>query len=414
MTPAGASAMAFVTDITERVRATELLRQATTALQERTVELERRAVQLSQLAAELTLAEQRAREQLAKTLHDDLLQLLFSARLKVDRLATGRASPDPPGLAARARSEIDETIAAARSLSIELFPPVLYEGSLPSALAWLAEWKQQKYGLVVQLSADPRANPERKDLRLLLFESIRELLFNVVKHANVDRVAVDLTIGGEGALEITVSDLGAGFDPAALLAHSGNHQVGLGLVSIRERLTLLGGRLNIQSAPGQGATFTLTVPPDRGAGLHLRPGPPIDRSGGEPIRPLRILLADDHAMVREGLRELLMDRPEFQVVGEAADGLEAVEQAHALRPDVMVMDVSMPKVDGVEATRRIRADLPFIQIFGLSTQERTEDLHAIEAAGAAAYFTKGADMQHLIDRLLALRVDAREAPRRTT
>ncbi len=101
-------------------------------------------------------------------------------------------------------------------------------------------------------------------------------------------------------------------------------------------------------------------------------------------------------------RELFQERPELQVVGEAVDGFEAIAEAHALRPDVILMDVSMPGMDGVEATRRIRAELPFIQILGLSTHVKTEDLHSIERAGAAGFFTKGVDTQRLIDHLMAV------------
>ena len=106
--------------------------------------------------------------------------------------------------------------------------------------------------------------------------------------------------------------------------------------------------------------------------------------------------------MRKVFRELLQDRPELEVVGEAGDGLEAIAQAHALRPDVILMDVSMPGMDGVEATRRIRAELPFIQILGLSTHVKTEELHSIELAGAAGFFTKGVDTQRLIDHLIAV------------
>ena len=120
---------------------------------------------------------------------------------------------------------------------------------------------------------------------------------------------------------------------------------------------------------------------------------------------LRILIVDDYPALREGLCKTLQDRPEFQVVGEASNGFEAIAQARSLRPDVIIMDISMPGMDGIEATRRIHAEFPFIQIFGLSAHEFTANLHAIQQAGGSDYFLKGADMHRLIDRLLSLRND---------
>ena len=405
-TAGGGHTIAFVTDITERKR-------GEAALRERTVELEHRTAQLSRLASDLTLAEQHAREELAKTLHDGLQQLLVSASMNLDRHATGDAQrvvgPDEP--LARAKRHLEQAIAAARSLSLELFPPVLHGSGLPAALTWLAERTRDQYGLLVQVSADPLANSDRKDVRTLLFESVRELLFNAVKHAQVDRVTIDLSLDRDDALCIIVADQGIGFDPAGLVERGKGGQAGWGLFSIRERLTLLGGRFDIESAPGQGTLFRLVAPrgvvqdaidaphePSRVPTEPPRRGAP---GFGSP-RALRILMVDDNADVRRAYRELLEKRSELHIVGEAGDGREAIAEAHALRPDVILMDVSMPRMDGVEATRRIRAELPFIQILGLSTYQKTEDLHEIERAGAAAFFTKGVDTQRLIDHLMTV------------
>jgi CheY-like chemotaxis protein/anti-sigma regulatory factor (Ser/Thr protein kinase) len=261
----------------------------------------------------------------------------------------------------------------------------------------------------VQVSADPLANSDRKDVRTLLFESVRELLFNAVKHAQVDRVTIDLSLDRDDALCIIVADRGIGFDPAGLVERGRGGRAGWGLFSIGERLTLLGGRFDIESAPGQGTLFRLVAPRGVGQGgsdahheSSRAPTEPLLRGApgfGSP-RALRILMVDDHAEVRRAYRELLEKRPELHIVGEAGDGREAIAEAHALRPDVILMDVSMPRMDGVAATRRIRAELPFIQILGLSTYQKTEDLHEIERAGAAAFFTKGVDTQRLIDHLM--------------
>jgi PAS domain S-box-containing protein len=400
-TPGGGHAIAFVTDITER-------RHAAAALRERTVELERRSAQLSRLASDLTLAEQHAREQLAKTLHDGLQQMLVLAAMDLDQQINRDSRRAPPPLMVQAKRQIDEAITAARSLSVELSPPLMQGAGLPTALNWLAEWSQRKYQLKVHVSADPLANSPRKDVCTLLFESVRELLFNAVKHAQVNRVTVDLAREPDDMLSITVTDRGVGFDAAGLADRAKAGQAGWGLFSIRERLTLLGGQFEIESAPGRGTRFRLIAPAGTARGSvgeascvsHAAMGQPPGHAVAE--RTLKILIVDDHVPMREALRRLLQARPEFQVVGEAANGLEAIGQAHALRPDAVLMDVSMPEMDGVEATRHICAELPFVHILGLSMYPRTEEHHPIEQAGAERFFTKGVDTQLMIDHLLVM------------
>lgn len=417
MTPSGPRAVAFVTDISARKAAEQALRESHAALESYSHELERRTERLRALAAELTVAEQHAREQLAKTLHDGLQQVLFSSRLKVERLRTRLSTgADVADLITGLVEELDDAIGQARSLAVELFPAALHAQGLAAGLRWLADWMHKKYGLTVALTVDDAADPGRRDVRTLVFESVRELLFNVVKHAGTRRATVDLARADDGVVRITVADAGAGFDPeAAFAAHA--PQQGLGLFGIRERLTLLGGTLDVRSAPGAGATFTLRAPTGAtadgpavavaAAELARTPFAGLTKAGA-PTRPLRILLADDHALVRDGLREAFAGCPQLEVVGEAADGLQALELARLLVPDVVVMDVSMPRMDGIEATRRMRAELPSVTIFGLSTEERTDALHAIEAAGADGYFTKSDDAQHLLARLVA--VHAASAP----
>jgi two-component system NarL family response regulator len=98
---------------------------------------------------------------------------------------------------------------------------------------------------------------------------------------------------------------------------------------------------------------------------------------------------------------MLHQRPQLFVVGDAANGFEAIAYAYTLQPDVILMDVAMPHMDGVEATTRIHHELPLIQILGLSTHARSETADAIQRAGAAGFFVKGTDTQRLIDHLLA-------------
>jgi DNA-binding NarL/FixJ family response regulator len=119
---------------------------------------------------------------------------------------------------------------------------------------------------------------------------------------------------------------------------------------------------------------------------------------------IRVLLADDQALVRAGFRSLLDDEDDVTVVAEAADGAAAVEAANAFRPDVILMDIRMPGMDGLEAARRIAADLPGVRIVILTTFDMDEFVYGALRAGVAGFLVKDTDPEELIR---AVRVAAR-------
>lgn len=114
---------------------------------------------------------------------------------------------------------------------------------------------------------------------------------------------------------------------------------------------------------------------------------------------LRILLADDHAVVRQGLRALIDAQPDLEVVGEAADGESACRQAEELRPDIVVMDVSMPGLAGAEATERLKRDCPDVKVLALTVFEDKRHLRELLKAGASGYVLKLATGEELIRAL---------------
>lgn len=118
--------------------------------------------------------------------------------------------------------------------------------------------------------------------------------------------------------------------------------------------------------------------------------------------PIRLLLADDHALVRKGLRLILAQQPGFEVVGEASDGHEAVERAKALRPDVVVMDVAMPKLNGVMATRDMLEQQPGCQVLILSMHGDAAYVRECLRAGAKGYLLKDAVDHELVAAVRAL------------
>jgi DNA-binding NarL/FixJ family response regulator len=118
--------------------------------------------------------------------------------------------------------------------------------------------------------------------------------------------------------------------------------------------------------------------------------------------PTRVLIADDHSIVREGMRALLTRQKDLEVVGEAADGGAAVAEALRLRPDVVVMDLSMPALDGVEATRRIRREAPEVKVLVLSMHGSDDHVRPAVRAGASGFLLKGAGLDDLVAAVRAV------------
>jgi len=382
-------------DITE-------IRKAQMALRQANEQLAGRAAQLRALAGELTLSEQRERRRMARLLHDQLQQLLVGCKFRLAVL--GRHEDSVVQLATgEAIGLLDEAVRASRSLTAELSPPILHEAGLVEGLQWLARWMAEKHGLFVDLSMAKGPLPLTEDVKVLLFESGRELLFNVVKHAQAKSATLTLRPIKGRQIQLTVADEGVGFE--ADKVRPGTDGGGFGLFSIRERLELVGGQMEVRSTPGQGSVLVLTAPMRQPPATRAAPLAAEEPSGHgqavEAVPPLpgakvRVLLADDHAVTRQGLTQLLGQEPDMEVIGGAADGLEAVQLASELSPHVILMDLNMPNLNGVDATQAIHNDYPNIRIIGLSMFEEADRAQAMRDAGAVDYLTKTSPVEQLI------------------
>jgi two-component system response regulator NreC len=114
---------------------------------------------------------------------------------------------------------------------------------------------------------------------------------------------------------------------------------------------------------------------------------------------IKVLIADDHVIVREGLRALLEAEPDIEVVGEAKDGEEAVNKTIEVQPDIVLMDITMPVMNGLEATRQIRQHTPDVKVLALTMHESDEYFFKILEVGASGYFVKGGSSSELISAL---------------
>ena len=157
---------------------------------------------------------------------------------------------------------------------------------------------------------------------------------------------------------------------------------------MRDRVRLFGGTLRLDSKPARAATVSAQFP--------LTP-----QSAGSRAM-IRLLLADDHTVLRECLVTALRASGDCLVVAEAGDGINAIEQAHAVRPDVAIVDISMPRLNGIEVVRRLTTELPRTRVLVLTMHEEDEYVLQVVRAGASGYLIKHAATAELLEAIRAV------------
>ncbi len=353
----------------------------------RTAQLERSQSRLRRLASQLTLTEHAERKRLAADLHDYLAQLLVASRLKVNQLLYKSSKDDAQTVLQEIDSHLDEMLTYTRTLVSQLSPEILFRRGLVPALHWLAE-DMQSHGLTVTVICTQKPDPLPDDQAVLLFQSVRELLYNVRKHAHTSDAVVEVKYADQRLL-IVVQDNGLGFDETVVTEKPGS----FGLFSIRERIEGLSGSFAIQSAPGHGTRVELRIPlvkptshvsaPKELGESTISRSSPLASSGR-----LRVLIVDDHVALRQQLTHILSEIGPFDVVGEASNGQEAITLAKQLIPDLVLMDINIPAVNGIEATKTILTQHPHIRIIGVTMHQEPQILTSLVEAGAAAAVSK--------------------------
>ncbi len=309
----------FVRDITERKRMEQMDRE---------------------FSRRLLHAQEAERARVARELHDDVTQRL--ARLTIE---TGRSELLQDQALKAVRAELVRIGEDVHSLAYRLHPALLDRLGLARALHVECERFSREQSIRVDVTVGGSTQEVPPDTALGLFRIAQEALKNVSRHARSSAAAVALRAAEDG-LELTVTDTGVGFD---LAREQGRPS--LGLASMRERAWLLGGELTIDSEPGRGTTVRAWVP--------LAAPAPRARSEDAARRPSG-LLADDNQGITDALRAILA--PEFELVDTVRDGLQLLDAVAELDPDVVVADISMPRLDGFGALAELRRRNPAVKV----------------------------------------------------
>lgn len=226
-------------DITERVRAESQIRR---------------------LSMEVTKAEQEERRRLSHILHDDLQQRIFAVKMQLDNLEQAYKENDLQSMKfnfAKLEEWLVEAIKITRQLSTDLSPLNLRGEDMVEVILWLASQMKKQYGLEVEVINDNGRFRFDENLQIILFQAVRELLFNIVKHAGILKAQVILRLKEPGRIRIIVSDEGVGFDPQSVLE---DEYLPHGLATVQHQLKLFGCNLIVESNNGKGTRATIDCP----------------------------------------------------------------------------------------------------------------------------------------------------------
>ncbi len=344
------------------------------------------------------------RAAMARELHDVVAHHMASIILRVSVAGRVVRAADPRVVAVLddVRATAADALADIRRFLAALRDPALGTVSLVEADALGTELdaavgRAKAAGFTVEADLDVPLGGLDAMSRLTLLRLVQESLTNVMKHAERD-VPVRVRIGGGAAGGIDVEIVSGGTGSATAQGH--------GIVGMRERVAGGGGAGPPPPPPGRGGGGGGGGPPPGRPPHRRRRGSAVGGAGLAARHRARsgpavitVLLVDDQRLVRAGLRMLIEDTTDLAVIGEAADGVEAVRRFAELAPDLVVMDLRMPGLDGVAATRQILAMAPRAKVLVLTTFDDDDHLFPALAAGAAGYFVKDTDPAVLLDAI---------------
>jgi len=377
---------AVATELTEIVDANQALRVTETSLR--------------QLSARLLQLQDEERRRIARDLHDITGQKIAVLSMSLDRLArlTEQRKPEAKDSIKESRDIVSQIGEEIRTLSYILHPPLLDECGLASAVHWYAEGFQKRSAIKLEVEVDSDLPRLPADAETTLFRVVQESLTNVHRYSGSSSAKIRISkTSGEVLLEVI--DYGHGIKSGTARSKlDGPAPLGVGIPGMRERLHQLGGELSVDFGTS-GTRVAATLPIRKSVDVESEESQTslslTIRSAEDARR--RILIADDHELMRRGLRGLLESHDEWAVCGEAVEGNEAVRKSTELRPDLVIMDVNLPGLSGIEAAQQIRLEREAAKILFFTVHDSDEIIREIMGVGALGYVAKSRASQDLIE-----------------
>jgi two-component system NarL family sensor kinase len=297
-----------------------------------------------------------------------------------------------------------------RTLSYLLHPPLLDELGLSSAVEWFAQGFESRTGIVVEVDIPANFVRLAPDAEVALFRIVQESLANVHRYSGSATAYVCARSDG-GEVRLEIGDFGKGMvQEQKKPGRPSVAPLGVGIQGMRERVRQLSGILEITSRPGRGTVVTTILPLSHcreetakfDQYLAIENVRKIEEIGGENRWRKRVLIADDHDVLRRGIRTMLESDPGLEVCGEAVDGKEALEKTLTQTPDLVILDINMPIMNGLDVLRQIVQHRPQTKVLAFSVHDSKQIVEEILAAGAHSYLSKATAGQNLVHEVRLL------------
>ena len=333
-------------------------------------QVKRLAEQRRVLAARLFSVQEDILRSVSRELHDEFGQILTAIGallIRAEKKGLPKDSLFCKDLL-EVREIAQESLGKVRTLSHALHPTILDDHGLEKAIEWHASRYEKQTNITVHYKKTGSLGKVADTTAVHVFRIVQEALNNVARHAGVHEALLRAAYSN-GSMRLEVEDHGVGFSPLDV-------KHGLGLVAMRERAELVGGFDRVRAAcRGRNALGNQN---------------PVKEGQHRMSDKIRVLLADDHVLVRRGFRRILEDDDDIEIVAEASNGKEAVELSERILPNVVVMDLYMPDMDGVQATMQIRKRCAGTNVLVLSMYADANYVRNALAAGAMGYMLKNA------------------------
>jgi PAS domain S-box-containing protein len=299
-----------------------------------------------------------------------------------------------------------------RTLSYVLHPPLLDELGLSSAVEWFTQGFENRTGIHVAVDIPPVFVRLAPDAEVALFRIVQESLANVHRYSGSATAFVRARSDG-GEVRLEIGDFGKGMAKEVKVANRpAVAPLGVGIQGMKERVRQLSGTLEIRSRPGKGTLVTAILPISsrrlemselhQVTGIHEVALIPARGTAETTGWRKRILIADDHDVLRRGIRTMLESDPSLEVCGEAVDGKDALEKTLSQAPDLVILDMNMPIMNGLDVLRQIVRQRPEIKVLAFSVHDSKQIVEEILAAGAHSYLSKATAGQRLVHEVRLL------------